>query len=180
MDWQDEVRGRLAKKNQILFGKDSPYLRDLDALFRGQSHRTMVLWALDLAEGSVLELEAAYPGERRPREALEAARDWAAGKIKMREAQRKILDCHGLAREVSSPADAAVCHAIGQACSVVHTAGHAMGYPIYDLTAIVYRLGLGNCREQVERRKEEYVDRLLWWAGRPEKDAGEWAGFLGG
>ena len=113
-------------------------------------------------------------------EALEAARNWAAGKIKMREAQRKILDCHGLAKELSSPADAAACHAVGQACSVVHTAGHAMGYPIYDLTAIVYRLGLENCREQVERRKEEYVDRLLWWAGRPEKDAGEWAGFLGG
>ena len=86
-------------------------------------------------------MERAYPEERRPREALEAAQNWAAGKCKMRLAQQKILACHAFAKETSSKEEIAICHAVGQACAVVHTAGHAIGYPIYDLTAIVYKYG---------------------------------------
>ena len=98
MDWLDEVSAKLKRRNQILFSKDSEFLQDLATLFEEQNHQVMVLWALDLAEESVVRLEEKYPGEVRPREALQAARDWAAGKIKMRLAQRKILDCHGFAK----------------------------------------------------------------------------------
>ena len=83
--------------------------------------------ALDLAAESVAKPEEKYPDENRPREALEAARAWAAGKIKMRPARRKILDCH------------------------------ALGYPMYELSAIVYRLGLENCAEAVGQRRQEYI-----------------------
>ena len=72
MDWMKEVAGRLRRKNQVLFSKDSPYLEDLALLLRGQDRRAAVLWALELAAESVAALEARYPGERRPREALEA------------------------------------------------------------------------------------------------------------
>ena len=57
MEWLDEVRIRLKKRNQVLFVKDMEYLQDLTMLFREQHHRTMVLWALDLAAESVAELE---------------------------------------------------------------------------------------------------------------------------
>ena len=77
----------------------------------------MILWAFDLAAESVAELERKYPDERRPREALEAARDWAAGNIKMRLAQRKILDCHAFAKGIDCKEDIAICHAVGQACA---------------------------------------------------------------
>ena len=60
----------------------------------------------------------------------------------MRYAQRKILDCHAFAKEAGCKEDVALCHAVGQACSVVHTAGHAIGYPAYDLTAIIHRYGI--------------------------------------
>ena len=50
----------------------------------------------------------------------------------MPQAKAAILACHALAREWDSPEDIALCHAVGQGCSVVHTAGHAMGYPIYE------------------------------------------------
>ena len=108
MDWFDEVRIKLKRKNQVLFAKDTEYLQDLAMLFRDQSHRTMVLWALELATESVARLEEKYPDEPRLREALEAARAWAAGKIKMRLAQRKILDCHALAKEISCKEDIAL------------------------------------------------------------------------
>ena len=178
MDWLDEVRAKLKRKNQVLFAKDAMFLQDLAMLFQEQSHRTMVLWALDLAGESVAELEEKYPDEPRPREALEAAQAWAAGDIKMRLAQRKILDCHAFAKDLDSKEDIALCHAVGQACAVVHTAGHAMGYPMYELSAIVYRLGIENCQEVVERRKQEYIDKLFYWNEHVDDYEGKWADFM--
>lgn len=178
MDWMEEAAAKLKRKNQVLFAKDSEYLQDLTLLFREQTHRVMVLWALNLAAGSAAELEEKYPQERRPGEALAAARDWTAGKVKMRWAQRKILDCHAFAKEIASKEDIAVCHAIGQACAVVHTAGHAIGYPIYDLTAVIYRLGIENCAEAVEKRKQDYIDRLFYWNTHCGDHKREWAPFL--
>ena len=35
-------------------------------------------------------------------EALGVVKDWASGKIKMRLAQRKILDCHAFAKEIEN------------------------------------------------------------------------------
>ena len=120
MNWIDEVRQRQKRKNQILFGKDSECLQGFITLLRGQDHRTIALWAFEFANESIARLEEKYPDENRPGEALEAAWDWATGKIKMRCAQRKILDCHAFAKEIDNKEDIAICHAIGQACSVVH------------------------------------------------------------
>lgn len=178
MDWLDEVRTKLKKKNQVLFGKDAEFLQDLTMLFREQSHRTMVLWALDLAAESVAKLEEKYPDEPRPREALESAWTWAEGKIKMRLAQRKILDCHALAKELDRKEDIALCHAVGQACAVVHTAEHAIGYPMYKLSSIVYQLGIENCLDAVELRKQEYIRKLFYWNEHVDDYEGEWADFM--
>ena len=178
MDWLDEVRTKLKRKNQVLFAKDAEFLQDLAMLLREQNHRTIVLWALDLAAESVAKLEEKYPAETRPRAALEAARAWAAGDIKMRLAQRKILDCHAVAKGIDSKEDIALCHAIGQTCAVVHTAGHAMGYPMYELSSIVYRLGVENCREAVERRKQEYIQKLFYWNEHVADYEGKWADFM--
>ena len=178
MDWLDEVRTKLKRKNHVLFAKDAEFMQDLTMLFREQNHQTMVLWALDLAAESVAKLEEKYPNETRPRESLEAAWAWAAGDIKMRLAQRKILDCHAFAKEIDNKEDIALCHAIGQACAVVHTAGHAMGYPMYELSAIVYRLGIENCREAVERRRQEYIEKLFYWNEHVDDYKGEWADFM--
>lgn len=178
MDWLDEVNARYKKRNQIFFAKDSAYLQDLIVLFQNQSHKVMILWAFDFAAESIAQLKVKYPDDNRPQEALKAAQSWAAGKIKMRLAQRKILDCHAFAKELECKEDIAVCHAAGQACSVVHTAGHAIGYPIYDLTSIVYRLGVENCSEQIECRKQSYIDRLLFWQRHIGDYQGTWADFI--
>ena len=178
MEWLDEVRIRLKKRNQVLFTKDTEFLQDLTMLFWEKSHRTMVLWALDFAAESVAKLEEKYPDENRPREALEAARAWATGMIKMRPAQRKILDCHAFAKEIDSREDIALCHAVGQACAVVHTAGHAIGYPMYELSAIVYRLGIESCAEAVEQRKQEYIKKIFYWNEHIGDNEGEWAYFM--
>lgn len=178
MNWIDEVQIRLKKKNQVLFAKDSQYLQDLRLLFQEQNHRVMVLWAFDFAYETIQELQEKYPSENRPQEALEAARDWAAGKIKMRPAQQKILACHAFAKNIDCREDIAMCHAIGQACAVVHTAGHAIGYPIYDLTSIIYKYGIENCSDVVETRKREYISRLFYWKEHLYEYKGKWAEFM--
>ena len=178
MDWLDEARIKLKRKNQVLFAKYSVFLQDLSLLFRDQSHKAMVLWALDLAAEPVAKLEEKYPDETRPKEALEAAQAWAAGDIKMRLAQRKILDCHAFAKELDSKEDIALCHAVGQACAVVHTAGHAMGYPMYELSAIIYQHGIENCRKAVERRMQEYIQKLFYWSEHVGDYEGKWADFM--
>lgn len=178
MDWMKEVEAALKAKRQVLFAKDSDFLSDLRLLLEEQDRRTVILWALELAGEAVHTLEERYPGEQRPGKALEAARLWASGKIKMPEAKAAILDCHAMAKELSSPEDIALCHGVGQACSTVHTAGHGMGFPIYELTALVRRFGLTQCREPVENRKQEYLERLIYWKEHMGDDHGQWAPFL--
>lgn len=69
MNWIDEVRQKIKRKNQILFSKDSVYLQDFIHLLESMNHRVTILWAFDFAAESVRRFEERYPKERRPREA---------------------------------------------------------------------------------------------------------------
>ena len=176
--WLAEVKAKAKRKNQILFSKDSLLLTDLRHLIGQANRRALILWALELAEETARELAGKYPEDPRPREAIAASRAWASGEIKMPIAKQAILNCHAMAKELADPADIARCHAVGQACSVVHTAGHALGYPMYELTAIVLDLGLDDCRESVEQRVMYYEQRLRYWVEYEKNCQQNWAGFL--
>ena len=176
--WLDEVRGKIKRRNQILFSKDSILLEELSLLIKIQNRRTLVLWALDLAEETVKVFEKNHPEETLPRNTVLAARAWAEERIKMPVAKKAILSCHALAKNMTCPADAARCHAIAQGCSVVHTEGHAMGLPMYELTAIVREKGIDHCREAVEQQNQTYIDKLLYWHQHEPDCDGPWAAFL--
>ena len=135
--WLAEVKAKAKRKNQILFSKDSLLLTDLCQLIARANRRALILWALELAEETARELAEKYPEDHRPLDAIAASRAWASGEIKMPIAKQAILNCHAMAKELENPTDIARCHAVGQACSVVHTVGHALGYPMYELTAII-------------------------------------------
>ena len=178
MEWIDEVHAKIKRRNQVLFSKDSPLLQELRFLLDNQNHRTIVLWAFELAEEAVKTLEEKYPTEGRPRNALEASKLWASGRIKMPAVKREILNCHTLAKEMQSLEDSALCHALGQACSTVHTSGHALGFPIYDLTAIVRKYGIAYCKTPVEIRTQEYIEKIMYWGSHYESYTGDWADFM--
>ena len=150
--WLAEVKAKAKRKNQILFSKDSLLLTDLRHLIGQANRRALILWALELAEETARELAGKYPEDPRPRKAIAASKAGASGEIKMPIAKQAILNCHAMAKELADPADIARCHAVGQACSVVHTAGHALGYPMYALTAMVLKHGLDDCRDKRSRR----------------------------
>ena len=176
--WLAEVCAKLKRHNQILFSRDSLLLAELSRLIEQTNHRALVLWVLELAEETARELAENYPEDHRPQDAIAASRAWAAGEIKMPIAKQAILNCHAMAKELTNPADIARCHAVGQACSVVHTAGHALGYPMYELTAIVLGHGLDDCRDAVEHRVRYYEQRLHYWAEHEKSCSQNWASFL--
>ena len=176
--WLAEVSAKAKRHNQILFSKESLLLDNLRHLIDLANRRALILWALELAEETVLQLSERYPEDLRPSEAVAASRAWAAGQIKIPIAKRAILNCHAMAKELTNSADIARRHAVGQACSVVHTAGHALGYPMYELTAIVLEQGLEKCRDPIEQRVMYYEQRLRYWMEYEKTCQLNWAGFL--
>ena len=53
-----------------------------------------------------------------------------------------------------------------------------MGYPMYELSAIIYRLGVENCSEAVELRKQEYIHKLFYWNEHVGDYESEWADLM--
>ncbi len=178
MDWLDEVQNKIKRKNQILFAKNSEFLADLTALIQAQNHQTMVLWAFEFADETVEKLFERYPNEKRLELAVRTSKAWAAGKVKMPVAQHAILQSHAVAKEIDSLEDIALCHAVGQACGVVHAKGHAIGFPIYDLTAIIRHCGVPECKGIVEERKRQYIERIYYWREHDKNDPSQWADFI--
>ena len=178
MGWKETLENRIKARRQILFSRDDDGIMSLILLIDELPRKAVVLWALGLAEETVKLLETRYPLDERPRIALTMTQMWASGEVKMAVAKRAILDCHAVAKEITSTADIARYHAIGQACGTVHANGHAIGFPIYDLTALIRENGLENCDEIIQERINYYVQRLLYWKENYINYSVQWASFL--
>ncbi|MHC1787030.1 MAG: putative immunity protein [Christensenellales bacterium] len=170
-----EVGDKLARRRALLFDPGSPCLQALLLALAAQDRLGQVIWALSCAEDPAAALSLSYPLDPRPAEALRLAWRWARGAAKMPEARRAILSVHRMAREVTRPADAALCHAVGQACSAVHTPRHARGLIFYGLTALV-RQQLPDYEGALEAGIDRYLQRLHQLAAAPR--LGPWAAFL--
>lgn len=173
-----DVEIKLKRKNKILFSRESLCLQELIELIQLQNHRTLVMWALDCARAPLEQFEAKYPNELRPRTCLELCEAWARGKIKMPIAKRAILDSHAVAKEINNEEYGALCHAIGHAGATVHVETHAMGLPMYELTALVLKYGKDNFQKPVSEKISYYKDRLLYWSENTYTLSLDWAEFL--
>lgn len=166
---------RLGAGGSILLRKDSPCLADLSRGLGECGRRTVVIWALGCTRDTVRTLESIIPDDRRPGIALDAASRWARGEIRMPEAKRAILDVHGMACGLPLW-QSALCHAVGQGCSVVHTPGHALGLPIYELSSMIMEHGIG-CEEEVSSKLEHYIE-VLDSVSDEDIASRAWASFL--
>lgn len=174
----DDVRAKYFRKNQILFTRDSACLQDLLRLLCEQNHRTIVMWAFACVTEPVTLLKRAYPEDPRPEEAVRICRLWAEGTVKMPEAKKALLQVHAMAKEIKSPRDRALCHAVGQACAAVHVETHAIGLVFYELTAIVRELGIDGCEHAVETKINTYSSTLRIWQEKIDSQGYSWARFL--
>lgn len=99
-----------------------------------EDHHLLALWAAGCAEHVLHHFERARPGDERPRRAIELARAWARGEVKMTEARTAAGYANAAARELTgAPRHAA--HAAGQAAAVAHVAAHELGAAAYAIKA---------------------------------------------
>lgn len=102
-------------------------LTDLD-------HHLLALWAASCAEHVLVLFESGQPEDPRPRQAIEHARAWVRGEVKMMAARAAGGHAMGAARGLRGAARFAA-YAAGQAGCVPHVAAHELGAAAYAIKA---------------------------------------------
>src|SRR5215467_4889554 len=97
-------------------------------------HHLLALWAASCAEHVLDLFESAQPEDRRPRQAIEHARAWVRGEVKMMQARAAGGHAMGAARDLRGAARHAA-YAAGQAAAVAHVAAHELGAAAYAIKA---------------------------------------------
>ena len=97
-------------------------------------HHLLALWAALCAEHVLDLFESARPEDPRPRQAIEQARAWARGEVKMMQARAAGGHAMGSARHLRGAARHAA-YAAGQAGAVAHVAAHDLGAAAYAIKA---------------------------------------------
>lgn len=154
----------MAKPRKMLSEWDASYIQALVRLIETQSKTTLAHWAIDYAECYLLPIWRAHdPMDMRPQQALNAARQWLAGIIKLPQAKSVILACHAAARAAEGyPAAQAAARAIAQCSSTIHSARHCIGLAAYGAIAIAYeRLGADAPWRTVEPYAAEVCGHML-------------------
>ncbi|MET7469044.1 putative immunity protein [Micromonospora sp. NPDC005686] len=133
-----------------------------------EHHHLLALWAATCAEHVLGLFEAVRPDDPRPREAIEHARAWVRGEVKMMQARTAGGHAMGAARDLRGAARHAA-YAAGQAAVVAHVAAHELGAAAYAIKAVraAAPVGLGEaagrdeCRWQRDRLPAEIRDLVL-------------------
>jgi hypothetical protein len=97
-------------------------------------HHLLALWAASCAEHVLHLFEMTQPGDARPRQAIEHARAWVRGEVKMTQARAAGVHAMGAARNLRGAARHAA-YAAGQAGAVAHVAAHELGAAAYAIKA---------------------------------------------
>ena len=142
----------------MLGDKNSPCARSLLQKIEAQDKPTVCQWCLDYAEAKFLPIfEGHRHGDCRPRNALNAARDYLAGKVKFAEV-KSIIWYDGVCAAGDDSVAQAAERAVLQAASVVRypSKWHALAVYFYGAAAIAYdRIGLEERTEVYDTIAEE-------------------------
>ncbi len=131
-------------------------------------HHLLALWAATCAEHVLGLFEAAAPGDLRPRQAIEHARAWVRGEVRMMQSRAAGGHAMGAARDLHGvPRFAA--YAAGQAGAVAHVAAHELGAAAYAIKAVraaaapgeAGAAGRRECRWQRDRLPDRIRDLVL-------------------
>ncbi len=173
-----DVEERIEHKNKILFTPSSECIEELVNSLTKESRRVLIMWALECANSTLERFTILFPHDRRPTESLHQSLRWARGEIKMKEAKRAILACHRIAKETGYCEASSLVHAIGHASSTVHVGEHAIGFIVYDLTAIIQQCRYKNYEAAVHEKIIYYTHSLVYWKKHTHTLDVPWAHFL--
>lgn len=131
-------------------------------------HALLALWAAACAEHVLHLFESVMPSDGRPRHAIEQARAWARGEIRMSQARAAGGHAMAAARDLGGAVRHAA-YAAGQAAVVAHVAAHELGAAAYAIKAAraaaaageEARAGRLECRWQREQLPDAIRDLVL-------------------
>ncbi len=92
-----------------------------------EDRQLLASWAADCAERVLVLFESKAPKDRRPRAALDGARAFARGALRIGPARALAAAAHAAARDVDDPAAVAAARAAGHAAAAAHMGAHARG-----------------------------------------------------
>lgn len=127
--------------------------------------RVLISWAAACAAHVLPLFENEAPEDLRPRHAIEGARAFAHGDLRVGVARGLSAQAHAAARQVSVPAAAAAARASGHAVAVAHMASHALEAASYAARAA----SLAD-PTQTEAALEASLDRLTGLASKQVRD----------
>jgi hypothetical protein len=122
-------------------------------------HHLLALWAATCAEHVLHLFESARPEDPRPREAIEHARAWVRGEVKMMRARAAGGHAMGAARDLRGPARHAA-YSAGQAGAVAHVAAHQLGAAAYAIKAVRAADGEPAGRAECQWQRDQLPDRI--------------------
>lgn len=122
-------------------------------------HQLLALWAADCAEHVLYLFEQAQPGDERPRQAIEQARAWARGEVRMSQARAAGGWAMAAARVLEGAARHAA-FAAGQAGVVAHVAAHELGAAAYAIKAVRAADGEDAGRLECRWQREQLPDAI--------------------
>lgn len=138
----DDARPTVNKERAGMDDQEEP-MRDerFRAVHRGgpldlERHRLLAIWAAACAEHVLPLWEEAYSGDNRPRYAVEAARAWVRGEVRVGAARQAAVAAHTAARGATTPAAQAAARAAGHAAATAHMADHARSAARYACKAV--------------------------------------------
>ena len=105
-------------------------------LINKQNKKRLALRAADCAEHVLKVFQEKYPKDKRPQQAIEAARAWTRNEMKVGQARTAAFATHAAARETDDIAACAAARAAGHAAATAHTASHAIHAANYALKAV--------------------------------------------
>ncbi len=145
-------------------GKGNPtsidWLKPVADLLDKCGQKTAALWAADCAERVLALFEAVCPDDSRPREAIEGARAWVRGEIRVGPARKLALAAHAAARGTDVPSARLAARAAGHAVATAHVATHAIGAPWYAVKAIVAAVGPDGAMAAADRERDWQYRKL--------------------
>ncbi len=172
-----------AKLRKTLGNTRSPYIVSLMRLIETQSKITICNWSIDYAERIIWPIyEKRQPNDPRPLHAIQLARQWLDGRVKLPVVRQAILEeAHGAARASDNPITMAAARAIAQASSTIHAPTHSLGVAFYGAAAYAYdKVGLNETAAAYDALAGEFCAhyeqalRAVAVQNEPEPIAARW------
>lgn len=164
---------------KLFFSRESECIQPLRSLVEEQTHKTLILWALDCAPRFLAIFEKYCPNDSRPRELIYIAKLWAKGEVKMPVAKKAIHAAHQAATDAEGfPSAQAAARAVGHAAAAIHVETHALGIVFYGLTALVYEENPEDVEAFAAKECDWFCEKLQYWEANYDKVDTTWAPFL--